>query len=388
MNITVISSDYPYEGHQSYIFVEQLVKSIVDLGHTVNVIAPQNLLKSLLGKQPMVAKYALHETNAHAQYAVYRPYFISLGMRFRFLSPLLNYIRGKSIERVANKLKTDVLYAHFWENVLLIEPYVRKKKLPLFVACGEGDNALEEMVETLGNERVKELKSMMTGVISVSSENKRKCLDFNLIDKDRIIIEPNCVDTSIFHRQDVGAMKKELGIVEGDFVIAFVGGFIPRKGPDRLASAITKLNDKKIKSIFIGREFPGYDYSFDCEGIIFRGTAKHDDIPLLLNCADIFVLPTQKEGCCNSIVEALACGLPVVSSDGSFNDDILDAENSIRIDVDDVDAIAEAISNLKNNIELRRSMSKISIERHTRYTIEDRAKRIVAFIEKMTKKTC
>lgn len=388
MNITVVTSDYPYEGHQSYIFVEQLVKSIVDLGHTVNVIAPQNILKSVLGKQPKVAKYALHETNSHAKYAVYRPYFISLGMRFSFLNPILNYIRRKSIEHVASKLKTHVLYAHFWDNVLLIEPYAKKKHLPLFVACGEGDNALEEMVEALGELRIKEIKSIMTGVISVSSENKRKCLAYNLIDKDRVTIEPNCVDTSIFHKQNVDAKKKELGIEKDDFVIAFVGGFIPRKGPDRLADAISRIGDPKIKSIFIGKEFPGYDYNFDCNGIIFRGPAKHDDIPLLLNCADIFVLPTQKEGCCNSIVEALACGLPIVSSDGSFNDDILDKENSIRIDVDNVDAIAEAISKLKDDSELRNRMSKVSIERHARYTIEDRAKRIVAFIEEMTNKAC
>lgn len=138
--------------------------------------------------------------------------------------------------------------------------------------------------------------------------------------------------------------------------------------------------------MFIGKHFPGYEYNFDCPGIIHKGLLDHELLPQYENCADIFVLPTQKEGCCNAIVEALAMGLPVISSDGSFNDDILDERNSIRVDPNDVEAITEAIRTLRDNKELRQSMAKYSLSRHEEYAIEGRAKRIMAFIEKQMEK--
>lgn len=171
------------------------------------------------------------------------------------------------------------------------------------------------------------------------------------------------------------------GITEDDFVIVFIGGFSSRKGPDRLAKAISILNDSHIKSIFIGEPFSGYTYDFDCPGIIFKGPLSHDLIPDYLNCADVFVLPTRKEGCSNAIVEALAIGIPVISSNGPFNDDILNDNNSIRVDADDVENLAKAISELKNNAHLRNSMVKYSQSHHSEYTIQKRSERILSFIK-------
>ena len=162
--------------------------------------------------------------------------------------------------------------------------------------------------------------------------------------------------------------------------------FSSRKGPDRIAKAVTLLNDPQIKVMFIGKKFAGYEYNFDCPGILHKGSVEHDLLPKYLNCADVFVLPTQKEGCCNAIVEALAIGLPVISSDGAFNDDILDENNSIRINPDDVDAIAAAIKKIRDDSGLRNKMIEYSLSRHSEYSIEGRAKRIIDFIEKQTAK--
>ena len=123
--------------------------------------------------------------------------------------------------------------------------------MPLFVACGEGDNALEDLVQNIPEKQIKRLASSVTGVISVSSENKNKCLEFNLAQPDNIAVFPNCVNTSLFRRINSSKMRHELGINVDDFVISFVGGFEKRKGPDRLASAVKIINDPHIKVIFI-----------------------------------------------------------------------------------------------------------------------------------------
>lgn len=380
-SITVIAGDYPAEGHQMLVFVQQLVHAIIDMGIKVTVVAPQSVTHAMAHHVRLLPKFSVGKTEKGIEYPIYRPYAISFGNN-GFLGKISNWFNRIAVTSRVRKVKSDILYTHFWSSTLLVYKYALKNGLPLFVACGEGDNALENMVNSLSKNALENLRISVTGVVSVSSENKRKCINFNLCNESNIDVFPNCVNTTIFHKMEVEDMKKQLGIKDDDFVIGFVGGFIPRKGPDRIAKAIAQLNDPQIKVMFIGKPFSGYDYDFDCPGIIHKGPLAHDLLPQYINCADVFVMPTQKEGCCNAIVEALAMGLPVISSDGAFNDDILDEKNSIRLNPNDVDAIAAAIKKLKDNHALRKSMTEYSLSRHEEYSIKGRAKRILDFIQK------
>lgn len=384
-SITVIAGDYPAKGHMSLVFVQQLVHAMIDMGLKVTVVAPQSIVHKIVHRKKFLPKHSKGITEKGIIYDIYRPYKLSSG-NCNYFSSFINWFNRKVIVSSVKKINSDVLYSHFWSNALPIYEYAKNNKIPLFVACGEGDNALEDMINNMSHEDIGRLSSAVTGVISVSSENKRKCLKYGLVTENNIDVFPNCVNTSIFHKMDVTKLKNELGIGVNDFVLGFVGSFIPRKGPDRIAKAIKQLNDSQIKVMFIGKPFPGYAYDFDCPGIIHKGPLEHDLLPQYLNCADAFVMPTLKEGCCNAIVEALAIGLPVISSDGAFNDDILDENNSIRLDPNDIDAIAVAIKKLKDDYSLRKKMFEYSLSRHEDYTIEGRARRIIDFIDKMISK--
>ena len=382
LKITFICDDYPTTDRPTNVFVEQLVNSMVDSGKSVNVVAPQSVIHNIVRHNNFLPKISTVSTKSGNKYRVYRPFNLSFGGKFNLFKPLVLFYNRYSIIKVIKNFKTDVLYAHFWHNSSKISKYARENNIPLFVACGEGDDALDKMIKSISYKDKKELVDSITGVISVSSENKRKCVENGLVSEDNIIIEPNCVNTNIFYHQDVTELKTQLGIKKDDFSIIFVGSFIPRKGPDRLAKAISNLNDKNVKVMFIGKSFAGYDYDFDCEGIVYKGIVNHDDLPKYLNCADIFVLPTLKEGCCNAIVEALACGIPVISSNRAFNDDILDDTNSIRVDPLDICALTEAIAFLRDNKEQRIKMKEVSLDRHQQYSIYGRALRILDFIYK------
>ena len=74
-------------------------------------------------------------------------------------------------------------------------------------------------------------------------------------------------------------------------------------------------------------------------------------------------MPTRAEGCCNAIIEALACGLPVISSNKAFNDEILNDEYSIRIDEQNEEKLYLAISDLKDNAVLRNKMAHVALEK-------------------------
>ena len=113
----------------------------------------------------------------------------------------------------------------------------------------------------------------------------------------------------------------------------------------RLSKALNNLNDPSIKAMFIGAGPQVPDY----KQIIHQGIVDHSVLPDYLNCADVFVLPTINEGCSNSIIEAMACGLPIISSDMSFNHDILDDKNSLLIDPRNIGEIAKAIRMIKTS---------------------------------------
>ena len=379
-DITIITPDYPAAGHMTYVFVQQLVHAMIDQGVKVTVVAFQSLTHALVHREKLLPRRSKGVTESGNEYEIYRPYTLSFGNN-NPVERVTDWFNRRAITSVLKKIKSDVLYAHFWSSALPVYDYALTNGIPLFVACGEGDNALEDMVAEMPKEEQERLAKACSGVVSVSSENKRKCIDYGLAKADRIGVFPNCVNTAVFHQMDAAAMREDLGIGSDDFVIGFVGGFGKRKGPDRIAEAIKRITDPKIKSIFIGKSFKGYEYPFDCPGIVYKGPLDHELIPQYVNCCDVFVMPTQKEGCCNAIVEALALGLPVISSTGAFNDDILNEKNSIRVDADDVDALTEAIKKLKDSPELRKSMSEYSLSRHAEYGIEGRAQRILQFIE-------
>ena len=383
-SITVIAENYPAPGHAALVFVQQLVHAMIGQGVKVTVVAYQSVIHSLVHREKLLPRHSKGVTENGVEYDIYRPYTLSFGNRNLFPT-LTKWFNRLSILSIIKKVDSDVLYAHFWSSALPVYEFAQKNHKSLFVACGEGDDALEEMVDTMPKEKLETLAKAVTGVVSVSSENKRKCIKFGLSREENTDVFPNCVNTAFFHKREAKVLKGSLGIKANDFVLCFVGSFTPRKGPDRVAQAIKNLNDPNIKVMFIGKPFPGYAYDFDCPGIIHKGPLDHELIPEYMSCADVFVLPTQKEGCSNAVVEALAMGLPVISSDGPFNDDILEEHNSIRINPDDVDALTDAIRKLRDDKALRKSMADYSHSRHVEYSIEGRAKRILEFINKLTK---
>ena len=377
-----MSNDYPSEGRPVYVFVEQLVNALVDIGVNVSVVAPQSLVRCLFRGVPVLPKKQKYVTANNREYIVYRPYSLTFGNGNKWLYNLAGKYNSNRLSSCLDTIDPTILYAHFWENAIKLKDYALQNSIPLFIACGEGDNALEELMSTISQKDKNELVAAVCGVISVSSENKRKCIYYGLAKKENIIVLPNAVNTKIFHPMPKNQeLRKRLGVQSEDFLILFVGGFIPRKGSGILAKAIDQLHDKQIKVIFAGAPMAGDEDEPFCEGIVYKGTIPHDLLPVYYSASDCFVLPTQKEGCSNAIVEALAMGLPVISSKGAFNDDILNEDNSIRINPLNVEEVASAILFLKKNADVQRGMKEYSLANNDNYSIQTRAKRIIDFIE-------
>ena len=151
MRLVVVSDDFPEINHPSYVFVEQLVIALCDLDVKVCVIAPQSFTKRLIRGTAYYPKYKKNTTPKGNLYEVYRPYYVSAGT-VKLLQRFYYSSLKRAVERVLNKIghnNVDVLYGHFWHNAYSLLKYSIKYFKPLYVACGEGDNAIEELLDTL-----------------------------------------------------------------------------------------------------------------------------------------------------------------------------------------------------------------------------------------------
>lgn len=377
MRICVVSDGYPAPGRLEYVFVQQLCHQLAKNGVEVHVIAPQSITKRLLRHLPRLPFRRTEKIGDHI-ITVYAPQFLSLGNFGDKLEFIKNSYR-RAIAKAINSMeyKPDVIYGHFWHNAYAAYKIAKKSSIPLFVATGEAE--IEQKCDT---QEEKEFAQYINGVICVSTKNLEESKTIGLTDGSNCTVIPNAVDSTCFHKMDKLKCRQQLGFNKDDFIIAFVGGLIERKGPNRVSSAITALNNYDIKSIFIGANRDGEMIRPNCKGILYCGPLRHELIPIYLNASDVFVLPTLHEGCCNAIVEAMSCGLPIISSNLPFNYDVLNAENSLLIDPLNIDDIANAIETLYKSSSLRDKMSLSSLEKAQDLKISTRAIKILEFIQR------
>ncbi len=381
MRICLSAGAYPTKEKPFASFIAAIAKEFTHHGHEVVVIAPQSLTKLLFREKekplPYYSEYPVDKTFVK----VYRPLTITFSDK-GYLGRLTLKMNQWTVCRCFNKLKIkfDIIYAHFWTSCYNIIKCADAQNLPMFVASGE-DNI--EFVDLICEKDILKIKNAVNGCICVSTKNKNQSVRLNLIDESKCIVLPNAVDSKLFYNLDKNEVRKQLGFSTEDYIISFVGRFNYRKGAKRVSDAISLLNDNSIKSIFIGSTLAdeGDENNPNCEGIVFKGRLDHSDICLYLNAADIFVLPSVAEGCSNSIVEAMACGLPIISSNLEFNYDILDSTNSILINPLNVNEIASSITSLKQNPILRKEMSESSLSKSKSLDYSLRISRILEFIE-------
>lgn len=377
--ICIITNKYPnvYEPNV-LVFVQQLVWEMADQGIDCTVICPMPV--NIHPKYFNLPYHTIEYTEKNNKINVLRPKYFSLGQTeilginpAKFSTKSFECCVKKAI--INNKLKPDVLYAHFITPAGIAAVRVgRSLNIPTFMAHGE---ATTMTIDDFGGaiDVSNELK-YLNGTIAVSSHNKKMLLDNNIVCEEKIKIFPNGFNPLRFHKMDKWKARKKFGFDTNDFIVGFVGSFDNRKGILRLQEAVDSFGGRvKFACAGKGKLMPS---SANC---IYAKPVNHSNLINFYNACDIFVLPTQMEGCCNAIVEAVACGLPIVSSDRLFNKEILDETNALLIDPDNVNEIKVAISKLYSDKGLREKKAMGSLKMSQNLTIEKRTKRIINYIE-------
>ena len=373
---------YPTQSNNGCVFAKHLICAIADMGYDCVVIAPRMLSKAALRGADAVPYFREESTAQGASVRIYTPLYLHCSSRKPLMGLSMNNHYGAVLRVIRKeKLQPDAVYGHFIYQCGLTAARVGEKLgIPAFCACGENSLRLEKgsmPYETgLQHHNWREILKKLSGIVCVSGNNERLLRDNGFIDPAMPTgVFPNGVDERKFRQMNQIECRRELGLPEDGFIVVYTGTFSSNKGADRLSDALKTCDN--VYSLFLGQG----DLEPDCDRILYKGRVPNDRVAKYLNAADVFVLPTRGEGCCNAIVEALSCGLPVISSDLPFNDDILNAENSIRVDVESVEQLRESILKLYRDPQLRARLAEGALNSGRMLNIRTRAARILEFME-------
>lgn len=370
MKILVVpGNNYPSHFEpQKGIFVYKLVQEFCK-HNTVYVFAP---------RKRFIKSFSKSRSYGTEGAKVYRPKFTSLS-NIRLMGFNTYDIGRKSIIRHLERVikvedQIDAIYAHFLSNALIAVEALGKKNIPVFAAVGEYKNI--DIVKAYYDERVySRLISKIDGFIAVSPQVQEKLIGLG-VDRNKILIAPNGTDLDMFKPRNQVELRRKYGMPLDKKIVLFVGRFLESKGPIRVLNALNKLNGEMV-GIFIGngpQELAG-------EKIIFQGPVLNYQVAEFMALSDVFVLPTLHEGSSNVIVEAMASGLPIISSDLPEIKVQCDSSFSILIDPMNIDQISDAINKILSDDDLKTEMSLRAREKSKDFDLKARAKLIEEFIQ-------
>ena len=377
MRIAFIAGNYPTASRPGPgTFVRQFVRAMARQGNDCAVVGPVSVFDRRFGPLPPVC--AEERVDGGPAVVVHRPRYVSFSSRRlggfhtgRWTHA--GFVRSAlaAVERLSPR--PDLVYGHFLYPAGHAAVLAgRRLGVPSVAGVGEGEFWT---VEPFGFARAARDLADATAFLAVST-CIREALEARLnVPARKIKVFPNGVDTARFRPGDRLALRRKRGLPAEAFLVGFAGPFIAQKGYPELVRAVAGLPD--VRLVLLGR---GTHPAGDPQ-TAFCGTVPHDDMADYLGACDVFVLPTRIEGSCNSVIEAMACGLPVITASGRHMDDIVDDDTALRVDPADAGAIRAAILALRDDPDRRRRMAAAGVAKAKTLELNERARRVTAWLE-------
>ncbi|BAZ86757.1 glycosyltransferase family 4 protein [Dolichospermum compactum] len=239
---------------------------------------------------------------------------------------------------------------------------------------------------------VEKLTALITDLIlSQNYEDISTAKKLGLCPPEKLAYLGNGVDIDRFHRERLNPihqheLRQSLGIPEtANLIVGTIGRLTRKKGSGYLIEAAAKLVDQfpNLHILIIGGQLSSDPEPFQTElleKIRNLGMEKHvtltgdrQDIPEILGLLDVFTLPTfTHEGLPRSILEAMAMGLPVVTTDiRGCREAVLQEKTGLIVPSQDSDRLAEALAIMLSNSELRQAYGNEGRKRVTTEYNED-----------------
>jgi glycosyltransferase involved in cell wall biosynthesis len=194
-----------------------------------------------------------------------------------------------------------------------------------------------------------------TRVFSVSDSLKRHVVSLGA-QSDKIRVIGNGIDVVKFHPLAKSVAREELKLPENAKVLVSVGALVDRKGFHRVIEVLPALvaNYPELVYLIVGGDSPEGNIRERLEhqvktlkledNVRFMGAYPSEQLKVPLSAADLFVLATANEGWANVFLEAMACGLPVITTEVGGNKEVVnDPSLGIVVPFGDPDALQAAL---------------------------------------------
>ena len=292
---------------------------------------------------------------------ILRPRFLSIpGLFKRFDGFMMALGALPTVRRLVKAGRADVIDAHFaYPDGYAAAKVGQWLRRPVTITL-RGTEVRHARDPAL-RPRVRKALRQASKVFSVSSSLRQLAIDLG-IDSTKVRVVGNGVDAACFNAADKTMARASLGLPADAKVMITVGGLVERKGFHRVIACLPELLKTwpDLHYLAVGSAGPEGDYTQEIRALVdqlgvqsrvhFLGAMPPDEVCRALSAADVFVLATRNEGWANVLLEAMACGLPVVATDVGGNAEVINHPSLGRVvPFGDHAALREALAEVLAN---------------------------------------
>lgn len=281
-----------------------------------------------------------------------------------------NFKGYRKLVKLQKQEKFDLIYCQQPVGGLMGRLLARKFKLPcIYTAHGfhffKGNSKLKNFLF----KTVEKFLAKYTDIlITINQEDYDACKNWKA--KHVFKINGIGVDLSKYTTDDnldKNEFRKSLGLAPDDFVVVSIGELNKNKNTYRLLEAVKQINNDKIKYLVCGQGPLREEYDkFIAENALqdrVKMLGFRKDIPNILSIADLYIMPSYREGLSKSMMESMCYGLPVIASRIRGNTDLLgEQEGGLLCEPDDTNGFKNSIVQIFENEELAKKFGARNLE--------------------------
>lgn len=395
MNILLVNH-FPLVGSGSGVYVMNIAKELEQKGHRVCIIMPENTTKIMkinnVKIHPVFFKrYEKIEGQLDFNFPCMDPHprsdFLFDNMTDLQIEQYESAFR-RAIEEEIEEFKPDVIHSqHIW----IISGLLKKYNVPYIITSHGAEFITYKKTKRFdycGENATKGCKK----IIAISEDNKREIINKFPDIEDKIQIIKNGYNAQDFFIEELNKkdILKNFSIdKEFENVVLFVGRISRMKGVDVLLKAASLYEDEKTLTLIAGdgefrNELDLLKEKLNLKNIIFLGNRNQEELRLLYNIADVFVLPSRREALPLVAIESLACGTPAIVTNQSGMDKIINKDVGMLFEMNNEKMLAEQIKMILDK-EVVFEKEKIASYARNNYSQENLMKQLLKLYEEMRK---